>query len=56
MKKTLLTLMTFVLSFGFCFANPKANPDEGMWLPMFFKQLNHSTMQKMGLKLTAEEL
>lgn len=56
MKKTLLTLMTFVLSFGFCFANPKANPDEGMWLPMFFKQLNHSTMQKMGLKLTAEQL
>ena len=56
MKKTLLTLMTFVLSFGFCFANPKANPDEGMWLPMFFKQLNHSDMQKMGLRLTAEEL
>lgn len=56
MKKTLLTLMTFVLSFGVCFANPKANPDEGMWLPMFFKQLNHSDMQKMGLKLTAEEL
>ena len=56
MKKTLLTLMTFVLSFGFCFANPKANPDEGMWLPMFFKQLNHSDMQKMGLRLSAEEL
>lgn len=56
MKKTLLTLMTFVLSFGVCFANPKANPDEGMWLPMFFKQLNHSDMQKMGLKLTAEQL
>ena len=56
MKKTLLTLMAFVLSFGVCFANPKANPDEGMWLPMFFKQLNHSTMQKMGLKLSAEEL
>ena len=56
MKKTLLTLMTFVLSFGFCFANPKANPDEGMWLPMFFKQLNHADMQKMGLRLSAEEL
>ena len=56
MKKTLLSLMAFVLSFGVCFANPKANPDEGMWLPMFFKQLNHSTMQKMGLKLSAEQL
>ena len=56
MKKTLLTLMAFVLSFGVCFANPKANPDEGMWLPMFFKQLNYANMQKMGLHLTAEEL
>ena len=56
MKKTLLSLMAFVLSFGVCFANPKANPDEGMWLPMFFKQLNHADMQKMGLRLSAEEL
>ena len=56
MKKTLLTLMAFVLSFGVCFAKPMPTPDEGMWLPMFFKQLNHSDMQKMGLKLTAEEL
>lgn len=56
MKKTLLTLMAFVLGFGVCFAKPMPTPDEGMWLPMFFKQLNHSTMQKMGLKLSAEEL
>ncbi len=56
MKKTLLTLMAFVLSFGVCFAKPMPTPDEGMWLPMFFKQLNHADMQKMGLKLTAEEL
>ena len=38
------------------FANPAPKPDEGMWLPMFFKNLNYATMQKMGLKLTAEEL
>ena len=56
MKKTLLTLMAFVLSFGVCFAKPMPTPDEGMWLPMFFKQLNHADMQKMGLKLSAEEL
>ncbi len=30
--------------------------DEGMWLPMFIKRLNHTDMQKMGLQLTAEEL
>jgi len=31
-------------------------PDEGMWLPMFVERLNYVDMQKMGLKLTAEEL
>ena len=31
-------------------------PDEGMWLPMFIKNYNYATMQKMGLKLTAEQL
>ena len=30
--------------------------DEGMWLPMLIKRLNHTDMQKMGLQLTAEEL
>jgi hypothetical protein len=30
--------------------------DEGMWLPMFIKRLNQTDMQKMGLKLTAEEI
>lgn len=31
-------------------------PDEGMWLPMFVERLNYVDMQKMGLKLTAQEL
>ncbi|MDD2964935.1 MAG: S46 family peptidase [Bacteroidales bacterium] len=31
-------------------------PDEGMWLPMFVERLNYVDMQKMGLKLTPEEL
>lgn len=30
--------------------------DEGMWLPMLIKRLNHTDMQKMGLRLTAEEI
>ena len=33
-----------------------ATPDEGMWLPMFVERLNHADMQKMGLRLSAEEL
>ncbi len=41
------------------FALPSAqasSPDEGMWLPLFIKRLNHEDMQKKGLKLTADEL
>ena len=30
--------------------------DEGMWLPLLIKRLNQADMQKMGLKLTAEEI
>jgi len=30
--------------------------NEGMWLPLLIKRLNHVDMQKMGLQLTAEEI
>ncbi|SHJ10506.1 Peptidase S46 [Hymenobacter daecheongensis DSM 21074] len=33
-----------------------ARADEGMWLPLYVKRLNHADMQKKGLKLTAEEI
>ncbi len=33
-----------------------ATADEGMWIPMFIDRLNYVDMQKMGLKLTAEEI
>ncbi|WP_400192061.1 S46 family peptidase [Hymenobacter sp. B81] len=33
-----------------------ARADEGMWLPLLVKRLNHADMQKKGLKLTAEEI
>ncbi|MDX5417671.1 MAG: S46 family peptidase, partial [Hymenobacteraceae bacterium] len=35
---------------------PFAKADEGMWLPMLIKRLNHADMQKKGLQLTAEEI
>ena len=31
-------------------------PDEGMWLPMFIKDYNYADMQKIGLKLTPEQM
>lgn len=35
---------------------PLPKPDEGMWLPMFFKQLNYEDMKAKGLHLSAEDL
>jgi hypothetical protein len=51
MKKTLLLLLTVVLSLNFT-----AKADEGMWLPLFVDRLNYEDMEKMGLRLTAEEI
>ncbi len=56
MKKIIFSLMALMLTFSAVFAKPVPKPDEGMWLPMFFKQLNYADMQKKGLRLTAEEL
>ena len=33
-----------------------AVPDEGMWLPNKIAQLNYADMQRLGGKLTAEEI
>ncbi len=60
MKKITLLALSMLLVFTTLFAKPKqlmtAPPDEGMWLPMFFKQLNYDDMKRLGLQLTAEEL
>lgn len=40
----------------FCGSFLASRADEGMWLPMLIERLNHVDMQKMGLKLTAEEI
>ncbi len=55
MKKSFLLLAFMALLLPGTFAAP-GDPDEGMWLPMFIKNYNYATMQKMGLKLTAEQL
>lgn len=53
MKKLLLSIL-LIASLGFVKAgNP---PDEGMWLPMFVERLNYVDMQKMGLRLTPQEI
>ena len=55
MKKSFLLLALMALLLPATIASP-GDPDEGMWLPMFIKNYNYATMQKMGLKLTAEQL
>ncbi|SFC49628.1 Peptidase S46 [Flexibacter flexilis DSM 6793] len=44
------------LSFSAIASKPVPTPDEGMWLPLHIKRLNHADMKKAGLKLSAEEL
>lgn len=31
-------------------------PDEGMWIPMWIEKLNQADMQKLGMRITAEEI
>ncbi|MHC1777889.1 MAG: S46 family peptidase [Lentimicrobium sp.] len=54
MKKILFTLILMAgIAAGLRAGNP---PDEGMWLPMFVERLNYVDMQKMGLKLSPQEI
>ncbi len=52
MKRRFFTIaLTLLLAINF-----QLRADEGMWVPMFFKDLIFSDMQKMGLRLSAEDL
>ncbi len=46
----------FLLLFLIVITNLLAKADEGMWLPMLISKYNTDAMQKMGLKLTAEQI
>lgn len=48
-----MLLLAFVAVFGL---NTLGVANEGMWLPMFINRLNYQDMQKVGLKLTPEEI
>ncbi|MDQ3051445.1 MAG: S46 family peptidase [Bacteroidota bacterium] len=40
----------------FLLVGTASRADEGMWLPLLLKQLNEGDMQRLGLKLTAEDI
>jgi hypothetical protein len=50
MKKINVLLLLFVFVYG------SAVADEGMWLPSLIQKLNIASMQKMGCKLSAEDI
>lgn len=52
MRKSAIIMLLAAL-FGL---QPTTRADEGMWLPLLIKRLNYGDMQKMGLKLTPEEI
>jgi hypothetical protein len=51
MKKFFLSILIFILSL-----NLAVRADEGMWIPLLVQRLNYADMQKLGLKLTPEEI
>lgn len=50
-KRIFILLISF-----FLLVNIPSKADEGMWLPLLLKQLNEGDMQKLGLKLTADDI
>ncbi len=55
MKGIRLFLLAQLLFFK-CFLFAGTPPDEGMWLPLLLKDYNYEEMQRLGLKLTAEQI
>jgi hypothetical protein len=51
MKKFFLSILVSLL-----LLNMAVKADEGMWIPLLIDRLNYEDMQKLGLKLTAEEI
>ncbi len=51
MKRLLLLIALF-----FCMMSLTTKADEGMWIPMLVEKLNYAEMQKLGLKLSPEEV
>ncbi len=48
--------ITFFLVAVLFFSSFSMRAGEGMWIPLLLERLNYADMQKMGLKLTPEEL
>ena len=59
MKKSTLAFQKtiyLIFAFGLMLTYSSVKADEGMWLPNLLKELNESAMQKIGCKLSAEQI
>jgi hypothetical protein len=56
MRKIFIPFLAIVLLTGFLSISKKSRADEGMWLPLLIERLNYADMQKIGLKLSTEEI
>jgi hypothetical protein len=52
MKKVIIILFLFT---QFVYSN-KLKADEGMWLPILLEQINQSSMQSLGMKISAKDI
>jgi len=50
-KRFLVVMTSFLL-----LVSSTTKADEGMWIPLLLKQLNEGDMQKLGLKLSADDI
>ncbi len=48
--------LSYLLALILIISGIKVKADEGMWLPIFLERLNYVDMEKMGLKLTPDEI
>ena len=51
-----MLLKSFFIAFLILLSNLNLRADEGMWIPMLLKKYNIEDMQKLGFKLTAEDI
>ncbi len=49
--RTSILLLIVFISF-----QPRVSADEGMWLPLYLKQLNEAKMKQLGLELMADDI
>jgi hypothetical protein len=53
-KKLSMRILFIILTFVFTFKSSFAG--EGMWLPLFLKQMNEADMKRLGMKINAEDI